>query len=47
MNRIWCAFSGSYDCPLRNEKDEYCYEALMKGYCKRKHEAKEAEESEG
>lgn len=34
----WCAFSGAYDCPLRNDEDVYCEESLLKGYCKRKHD---------
>ena len=33
----WCAFSGAYDCPLRNVKDIYCDESLLKGYCKMKY----------
>lgn len=41
----WCAFSGVYDCPLRNIKDAYCYESLMLGYCPRKHKPREAAEA--
>lgn len=37
-DKKWCAFSGAYDCPLRNNDDAYCKESLLKGYCKRKHD---------
>lgn len=33
----WCAFSGAWDCPQRNNEDTYCEESLSKGYCRRKH----------